>query len=662
VCGVAGFVDLDGEMTRPARLSVARCMIAALRHRGPDDEGFWQDPEGGAVLGHCRLAIVDLTATGHQPMASESGRYVIAFNGEIYGFRELSRVLVQKGHVFHGTSDTEVLLAAVEEWGVLGALPRLSGMFAFALVDRTGRRLYLVRDRLGEKPMYYGISGDVFFFGSDPWAFRAHPSFEARVDEEALDLYTYLGYVPSPGSMYQGVYKVGAGSVVCVDLDDPRKTSEASYWSPSWALESGDIAPFGGDLVDAVDALEAALRTAVRTRLVSDVPVGALLSGGVDSSLVVALMQAEASKTVQTFAVTVDDDRHDERRYAADMASWLGTEHQELHVEPGSLIEAVNDLTLLCSEPIGDTAMIPTFLVARLARTKVKVVLTGEGGDELFGGYDRYWVAARLCPLLTAVPRNLSSRLGPFIARFAAQNGPGYLGRLRAGADLLSQPGFDAFYFRLVRHWDGVSRKYADTHEEPYNGASRMVMGLGGATSSPRGRLSVLRRAQYLDLVNSLPDGLLAKVDHATMATSLEARVPFLDERVVELAFRLPLSYLTKDGEVKRVERELLRRYALPAQASRPKKGFGLPLDRWLRGPLREWAEELLGEKRLRDEGFLDVRRVRDTWESHVAGYRDEQFRIWDILLFEAWLDRLKSPLPDPTDRAPAKAQENVAT
>lgn len=638
MCGVVGFVDREGSPRGAERTRVVRDMAALVAHRGPDDQGTWVDDNDGVVLGHQRLAVIDPSRTGHQPMVSSSERYVISYNGEIYNFALLRRELGGLGHQFRGRSDTEVLLAAVEQWGLFGALSRLRGMFAFSLFDRHNHKLYLVRDRMGEKPLYYGICSGTLVFASDMRAFSAHPVFDPRLSRVGADLYFRLGYVPSPATLFDQIRKVRAGTVVAFDLRHSLSASEVIYWTPDWTVESGQHKQFGGSLPEAVAELDHLLRDSVRARLVSDVPVGLLLSGGVDSSLVAAIAQSVSVDPLRTFTVVVSDTRHDERDPAATVARCLGTKHNELALEPASLIDAVCELGSW-GEPVADPAAIPTYLVSRFARSDVVVALTGEGGDELFGGYGRYaqlrsfWRSSKWLPeglractagLATAVPTGPSPRRT-------------WRGQLTLLADLLGQPSLDHLYWRSVRHWERPPLADALPGTE---GFRLSTMGEG-----PQ-HIDNLTRLRYLDLVYSLSDGLLAKVDTATMAASLEGRMPILDESVVDFAFRLPVRFLVTGSGGKQVCRELLARYLPPAIAHRPKKGFGFPLGRWLRGPLREWTEELIDPHRLKEQGLLDAAAVQSSWRAHLEERTDDEFRLWDVLVFQSWISRNRVRLP----------------
>lgn len=602
-------------------------MADALIHRGPDAGGRWQDADAGILLLHRRLSIIDLSPLGNQPMVSESGRYVIVFNGEVYNFAELRAELEQLGAHFRGRSDTEVLLSAIERWGVRDALVRTNAMLAFALWDRHEQTLTLARDRFGEKPLYFAIAEGALLFGSELKALRPHPDFPRRVDQRALAAFLRFGYVPAPRSIYEGVSKVEPGTLVRIDR--ARRVTTERYWSVGEDVARGKRERFRGSSLEAVDELERLMRAAVKTRMVSDVPLGAFLSGGIDSSTVVALMQAQAGTRVKTFTIGFRESGYDEAWAARKVAAHLGTDHTELYVTPAEARDVIPKLPSLYDEPFADSSQIPTYLVSELARRSVTVALSGDGGDELFGGYGRYKLARRLSRMIQLVPRPsrrlLASALRrvPVVGRGALHR---TLERTRRWSDLLATDGSRAVYRSLVSVWrerDAVLKE--DVHaDEP----------LPFAHDSLR---SFEEWMMYADTLSYLPDDILVKVDRASMSVSLEGRIPLLDPGISRFAWSLPFD-LRVGPTGKTPLKQLLARYVPRELFERPKMGFGVPIREWLRGPLRDWAESLLDERTLAADGFLDHKVVRKRWDEHVRGVHDWQYALWFVLVFQQWL------------------------
>jgi asparagine synthase (glutamine-hydrolysing) len=635
MCGLCGFLARGEPFEGHALEPVVARMADTLRHRGPDSGGCWVDPAAGVALGHRRLAIVDLTADGAQPMVSACGRYVFAYNGEVYDHPELRAELEAAGVRFRGRSDTEVLLEAIVRWGVEKALRRANAMLAFALWDRGERVLTLARDRLGKKPLYYGRFGDGVFFASELKALRAHPRFRGEIDRAALAHLVQYSYVPAPASIYREVRKLEPGTFVRIP-GAPRTPLPApvSFWSAREAAERGAAERFAGDEREAEQALHDLLGDAVERRMLSDVPLGALLSGGIDSSTVVALMQARSPARVRTFAIGFREEAFDEAAHARAVAAHLGTEHRELVLGPQQARDVIPRLPVLYDEPFADTSQIPTFLVAKLAREHVTVALSGDGGDELFAGYRRYRSCLSRWAWLARAPagarRGAAAALAGAAAAAWRAGAPRALGRLGRVADQLGAGSCEELFRR-------ASARCPD--------AGRFVPGAGspdGLLHAPErwARLAEpLERMMFLDLAGNLPEDILVKVDRASMGVSLEVRCPILDYRVVELAWRLPIAMKLRGGESKWLLRRVLERYVPRSLFERPKMGFGIPLAAWLRGPLREWAEALLDADRIRREGLLDPGAVREAWAQHLAGFRDHRFLLWNLLSFEAWLD-----------------------
>jgi asparagine synthase (glutamine-hydrolysing) len=640
LCGITGFLDCSRQLNDVELQSTVTRMSDTIRHRGPDDSGAWVDAQAGIALGFRRLAIVDLTPTGHQPMLSADGRFVIVFNGEIYNFAGLRQELTSLGHSFRGTSDTEVMLASVCQWGVEYAVKHFNGMFAFALWDRREQRLHLVRDRLGIKPLYYTRMGPVLLFGSELKALRAHPAFQAEIDRNALVLQLRLSYIPAPYSIYQGVKKLTPGSILTIDAaQGPGNAQPQPFWSARQIAEQGVAHPFEGSAAEAAGELERLLRQSLSERMIADVPLGAFLSGGVDSSTVVTLMQAQSARPVKTFTIGFYEDSYNEAVYAKAVAAHLGTEHTELYVTPEEAQAVIPRLPTLYDEPFSDPSQIPTFLVSQLARRHVTVSLSGDGGDELFAGYNRYYYGRQIWQNVSWLPRPLRAAGGRLLGLFS----PGQLEAVQKGtrqsevaekvrkvAEVLGAENPEAVYYNLVSHWKEPTVVVKGSVEPPT------------ILSDSRGWADLqdfTQRMMFLDLVTYLPDDILVKVDRASMGVSLEGRVPLLDDhRVVEFAWRLPLKFKIREGQGKWLLRQVLYRYVPPAMIERPKKGFSVPIDAWLRGPLRAWVEDLLSETRLLQEGYFNPQPIRQKWSEHLEGKHNWHYYLWDVLMFQAWL------------------------
>ncbi|HPU13621.1 MAG TPA: asparagine synthase (glutamine-hydrolyzing), partial [Aeromicrobium sp.] len=643
VCGFSGFLSPPGNPQEQAH--VAQRMASTIVHRGPDDGGSWADETGRVALGFRRLSIIDLSPEGHQPMSSADGRYTIVFNGEIYNFENLRAELGNSGGPYRGHSDTEVLLRAVSQWGLEAAISRLWGMFAFALWDSVEQKLHLVRDRLGKKPLYYGWSGSHFLFGSELKALREHPSFTARIDRDALTSYLRFMYVPTPMSIYEGVFKLPPGSWLTVDPNNPGQTPEpVTYWDPAQVAKAGHDNPLELSDVEATGQLETLLNDATKIRSVADVPIGAFLSGGIDSSAVVASLQAQSSRPVSTFTIGFNNDQYDESKHAKEIAKHLGTNHTELLVTPDEARSVIPKLPSLYDEPFSDASQIPAFLVSQLARQHVTVALSGDGGDEVFAGYNRYVAGMRIWSKLNNVPqpirRTVSRRMRGISPerwdRFGEKSDrllPKRRRSLITGnnahklATVVDSTSIEDMYSRLVSTWDN---------------AEDVV--IGGRLPSSNSRLissdlDPARQMMLLDVLTYLPDDILTKVDRASMGTSLEARTPLLDHRLIEFAWSLPLDQLIRDGESKWILRQVLERHVPRALFDRPKQGFGIPIDSWLRGPLREWATDMLAPDRLAREGYFDVNQVQQKLDDHLSGRRNVQYHLWSILVFESWLE-----------------------
>ena len=643
-------------------------MASTIAHRGPDDGGVWTDDAAGIALGHRRLSILDLSPAGHQPMLSPSGRFVIAFNGEIYNHEALRSKLAGSGSEqvqWRGHSDTETLLACIEHWGFEETLAQSVGMFAVALWDRRERQLLLARDRFGEKPLYYGWAGGSFVFGSELKALRAFPEFDNQVSREALAQYLRFLYVPAPRSIYEDIFKLEPGCLLVIRGTAPAAPPNAPlrppashgrlqlrrWWSLSAAVEERAANQFT-DEGEALTALDDGLQQAVKLQSLADVPLGAFLSGGVDSSLIAALMQQQASVPVKTFTVGFEEAAFDESPHARAVARHLGTEHAEFFVSAAEALAVIPDLPTMYDEPFADSSQIPTHLVCRAARRQVTVALSGDAGDELFGGYNRYFWAPKIWKRLSWLPYPVRRAFGTAVGAIPA-GGWDVLGatlnQLRPGTEGVARLGSKAH--KLAARLDGVrglDDLYLNLVSE-WQAPTQVVRGLGGAVREPGSLLAdplpgsgvdeAQLRMMYRDSVTYLPDDILCKVDRAAMAISLETRVPFLDHRVAELAWRLPLAMKIRGNEGKWALRQLLYRRVPRELIERPKAGFEMPVGQWLRGPLREWAEGLLDESRLTREGYLNPRPIRETWRQHLNGRYDWTPRLWSIVMFQAWLE-----------------------
>ena len=637
MCGIVGYWNKQG-----ANVSTVEQMALRIQHRGPDSAGTWLNKEGELAMAHRRLAVLDLSPAGHQPMLSPCERYSLVFNGEIYNHLTIRTDLEREGGAFEwrGHSDTETLLAALRHWGLKKTLKQLNGMFAFALWDSQEKSLCLARDRMGEKPLYYGHNNGCFFFGSELKAFKAHPQWQAEVDRDALALFMRHNTVPAPWSIYKGIKKLSpAHYVVITDLG--RQVSKPyCYWNLVEIAEQEAVTDDAESLTDGLDSL---LRESIKSRMASDVPLGAFLSGGFDSTIVTALMQAQSTKPIKTFTIGFNEQGYNEATHAKAVAKHLGTEHTELYVTPADAMAVIPQLPSIWDEPFSDSSQIPTLLVSQLARKDVTVSLSGDGGDELFCGYSRYELGNNIWSKLKLLPLPARQLMASFMQVFPGKSVeylmqflpkqfqiPHFADRLPKFAGVIKRKSAAGYYQNFISHWKHPDQLVlgATEPETIFNHSDRQP------------KLTDFReQMMFLDSVTYLPDDILTKVDRASMAVSLEARVPLLDHRVVEFAWKLPMSMKYKNGKGKHILREVLYRYVPRELMERPKMGFGVPIDEWLRGPLREWGEELLSEKRLREEGFFNPVPIRKMWQEHVSGKRRWHYYLWDVLMFQAWLD-----------------------
>ena len=639
MCGIAGLITLASSRDQLERNAIA--MADSLAYRGPDDHGIWSDADAGVALTHRRLSIVDLSPAGHQPMVSADGRFIITYNGEIYNFQELRPELEARGIKFRGHSDTEVMLEAFAAYGVEITVKRLIGMFTIGLWDRRERKLVLVRDRLGIKPLYWAKFGELFLFGSELKALRAHPGWTPRIDCSAVASFMRHNCILAPHTIYEGVNKLEPGTILTLPSNGDPNIKR--FWDAGVVARAGLADPIRADDNELTDRLEALLCDAVRRRMVADVPVGAFLSGGIDSSTVVALMKAANAGPVRTYTIGFEIPGFDEAANSAAVARHLGTDHTELTVTAKQALDVIPQLPDMYDEPFADSSQIPTYLVSAMTRRHVTVALSGDGGDELFGGYNRYRLASRMWGGLSLLPRQIREVIAASILSVSPDRWSRLLSCLPLGvrssqigdklhklATVMALPDGNAVYRRVVTHWEPA--------EVVLN--AKEYKGILWDQELRKEIPGFLEQMQLMDLVTYLPDDILTKVDRASMAVALEARVPLLDHRVVEFAWQLPRAAKIRGRTSKWLLRQVLDRHVPKHLIDRPKMGFGIPLGEWLRGPLRDWAETLLEEKRLRDANILDATRVRQYWQDHLDGRRNWQYLIWDVLMLEAWRER----------------------
>lgn len=650
MCGLAGFIQARKCNISAARNTV-REMGEALHHRGPDDAGIWAEKFGerGVAFSHARLSIVGLGPSGHQPMISNSGRFVLVFNGEIYNHMLLRKELGDR--FWNGNSDTETLLACIERWGFRATIGKAHGMFALALWDRKRRKLFLARDRLGEKPLYYGWCGDVFVFGSELKALKMHPDFEGIVSRDSLALLMRHNYIPAPHSIYKGVSKLTPGSLIDIDAENTERIlpEPEKYWAISnIASQSESLYPTSD--AAAISHFEGTLRNVVDEQMMADVPLGAFLSGGIDSSIVVALMQSNMARKVSTFSIGFHDAKFDESRYACAVAKHLGTDHHELYVSSDDALAVIPSLPSVFDEPFADSSQIPTLLLSKLTKEFVSVALSGDGGDEILGGYSRYAKSEKMWSRLSGIPRiakkplsSIINSLGrstmrkiDFVAsklsqerKVAVSNKLGLL-----SAALTCDENID-YYRETISYWRDPSVVVVNSDEPNTILTDRISWPDMNDFQS---------KMMFADIHSYLPDDILVKVDRAAMSVGLETRVPLLDSRIVELAWSLPLRMKIRNGQSKWILRKILSKHIPDELINRPKMGFAVPLADWLRGPLREWAELLLEPERLNQEGFFYPDLIRERWDDHISGIANWQSVLWPILMFQLWLEGESAP------------------
>lgn len=649
MCGLVGHLRSRGGDSCPSADEVMLRMADSIGHRGPDDAGYWVDTENGVALGHRRLAIVDTSTAGHQPMQSVDGRYVLVFNGEIYNHLEIrTKIHSAVGNWrWRGGSDTETILAAFQVFGVERTLPLTEGMFALAAWDRETQQLILARDRIGEKPLYFGWQGKgikrTFVFASELRAFRVHPEFEGGVDRNAICLQLRHGCIPAPYTIYENIKKLLPGTALCVSANKSECRSW-KYWEMS---DMTSVGPFQGDDEEAIHGMDQLLRGVVAKQMMADVPLGAFLSGGLDSSTIAALMQSQSKAPIKTFTVGFNETAYNEAHQAKEIARFLGTDHTEIYVTPADALNVIPRLPDIYDEPFSDASQIPTVLISQIAKRAVSVALSGDGGDEVFCGYNRYATAARYWRAIDLMPVALRERVSSMLLSISperwdslsslfhipgrGQITPNLGDKLHKGAMALASPSLDALYRRLVSHWNDPNVAVKNAHEY----GSDVVYQVDALEES-----NDVRRMMLFDMLEYLPDDVLVKLDRASMAVGLETRAPFLHHEVLRFSWGLPLSMKIRNGQTKWILRQVLSKYLPSSFTHGPKRGFGVPVAAWLRGPLREWAESLLDESRLNQEGYFHSQIVREKWSEHLSGKRNWAEDLWDVLMFQAWLER----------------------
>tara|TARA_B100001113_G_scaffold247160_1_gene203487 strand:- start:535 stop:2478 length:1944 start_codon:yes stop_codon:yes gene_type:complete len=645
MCGVAGFL-MDSKSSSSMNFDlITKKMTDSIKHRGPNDSGCWNNPSEGIALGHRRLSILDLSDAGHQPMESSNGRYVIAFNGEIYNHLQI-RSDIEKNNEnisWRGHSDTETILSAFETFGIQKSLEKFVGMFAFSLWDKKNKILTLARDRLGEKPMYYGWqnigNGRVFLFGSELKALKSFPDINLRVDRGSLSLFLKHAYVPNPYSIYENIFSLEPGQFLQVSLLN-KMTKTVNYWEASEIIKKGSSKEYKGTPKEAVKDLKNLLRHTIKSQMISDVPLGAFLSGGIDSSTVVSIMQEQSDIPVKTFTIGFNEKGFDEAKYAKSIANHLGTDHTELYINANDAMKVIPDMHSIYCEPFADSTQIPNFIVSRLAKNDVTVALSGDGGDELFGGYSRYnhidniWKKINYFPLST---RNLISKILTYplqeksiYSKYKSKTLTNLSKRIISGTNLINSETIDKLYSHVITQIPFSK----DVVHDGYLKETKL-----DDLKPNFGDISNIEKMMATDTINYLPDDILTKVDRAAMRTSLETRVPFLDHNIVEFAWRLPISYKVKEGESKWPLQKILKDFLPESLTKREKMGFSVPIHEWIRGPLSEWCEELLNKDRLKSEGFFDEEIVCNKWKEHLFGKKNNITFLWPILMFQSWLE-----------------------
>ena len=647
MCGIAGVLHSKATLSNDQLRDVVKKMGGSLTHRGPDDSGEWVDEQSGIALGHQRLSILDLSQAGHQPMISNNQRFVLSYNGEIYNFNEIRMNLENAGVKFRGHSDSEVLLESIAHFGFEKTLPMLNGMFAFALWDREECSLILTRDRVGKKPLYYGYCNGAFLFGSELKSLRVHPNFDAEIDRAALGQFIQFSWLNGPSTIYKHIKKLNPGSYLkmtranLAGYYNPQK-----YWSMKKIAEYGSSNPYSNSYLESVDELDKLLRESVALRMTADVELGALLSGGIDSSLVVSMMQSQSTKKIKTFSIGFYESSHNEAEFAKKIAQHLGTDHAELYVTPKECMDVIPKLPEIYDEPLGDASQIPTFLVSKLVSRKTKVVLSGDGGDELFAGYSHYFRCLKhwerqktIPPALRPFAATMLSALANLFWIFFCQKQTIYSNRgwksigekLEKRSNRINAVSSQELFMQMLKKHNNIEQLVCGSQNNNSMYSDKSVQ-----LNDPEPLLNMM----FMDMVCYLPDDILVKLDRASMASSLEARCPLLDARIIEFAWRLPITAKINENGGKRILRDVLARYIPKTLTERKKMGFGVPVGKWLRGPLKEWAEELIDPVKLKNQSYLNSTDVRKLWDQHQSGWRNRDDVLWSILMFLAWHQR----------------------
>jgi len=647
MCGIAGFwrnsTDQSADWLERTALEMANTLV----HRGPDDSGTWVEAEVGVAFGHRRLSIIDMSNAGHQPMISADGRYVITYNGEVYNFRELRKQLEKLGHKFRGHSDTEVMLGSFIQWGVKQSVKRFNGMFAFAVWDRRDRLLWLARDCIGEKPLYYGVQSGAFFFASELKAIRAHPEFKPEINRDALASFLRFSYVPASWSIYRGIHKLLPGHFIQIKSPVENHKSEP-YWSLESVVQKGQQNPFSGSEEVAIDELEKRLQKTISSRMVSDVPLGAFLSGGIDSSTVVALMQSQCEQPINTFTIGFHEKEFNEAVHAKKVAQHLGTNHTELYITPKEARDVVPKLPEMYDEPFADSSQIPTHLISTLARQHITVALSGDGGDELFAGYNRYLIAEKLWKVAGRIPNVLKNRTADLMAGVTPESVEQFYRKLEIILPQKMKVSLPTEKFYKLAHAlratatpKAIYKRIVSIIHSPeqlLTSGNELVTVLDDSTSWEKIDDTVLTMV-YLDLMTYHPDDILQKVDRAAMSVGLEIRVPYLDHNLVEFIMSLPLKMKIRNGSSKWILKQVLYRHLPQELMDRPKMGFAVPVGDWIKESMREWTEDLISKKRIEKEGYFNSKAVDELWRQHLSGKFNRGHELWNILMFQSWID-----------------------